>query len=325
MRKHMVLLIRAFFQRIFTGCAEMGLYERLVIEKTFTSQKSMRMTWLGTASMFITDGKTGILIDPYVSRFGMSKIVFGSPLEPNCALIRKWAEKLGRENITAVIVSHSHFDHVADAPYFAIEADAPLIGTESTINVGRGAGMAESKLITVKSGRTMRIGDFTVKFIESAHGPAFLGRVPYSGTIDQPLIPPAAAGDYRLGGVFALLITHPCGTILHHGSAGFKPGMYDEIAVDAILLGIGGRGDTDQYLENVVLKTRARLVVPVHFDNFFKPLENGMSFLPMVKFDEFYRKADKHRSAFTLRTMPFCEEVVILPMDAAIEPHGAIR
>jgi L-ascorbate metabolism protein UlaG (beta-lactamase superfamily) len=254
----------------------------------------------------------------------MSKMVFGSPLEPNCALIRKWAEKLGRENITAVIVGHSHFDHVADAPYFAIEADAPLIGTESTMNVGRGAGMAESKLIAVKSGRTMRIGDFTVKFIESAHA-AFLGHVPYPGTIDKPLIPPAAVGDYRMGGVFALLITHPSGTILHHGSAGFKPEMYDGIAVDAIFLAIGGREDTDQYLENVVLKTRARLVVPVHIDNFYKPLEDGMSFFPMMKFDEFYRKADKHGSVFTLRTMPFCEEVAILPMDAAIEPHGAIR
>ena len=325
MKKYMILLIPAFLQLIFMGCADMGLYQRLVIKKTVTPQKSVRTTWLGTAGMFITDGKTGILIDPYLSRFSMSKIVFGWPLEPNYALIRKWAEKLGRENITAVIVSHSHFDHVADAPYFAIEADAPLIGTESTINVGRGAGMAESKLIAVKPDQTMRFGDFTVKFIESAHGPALLGRVPYPGTIDQPLTPPAAAGDYRLGGVFALLISHPSGAILHHGSAGFKPEMYDGIAVDAIFLGIGGRGDTDQYLENVVLKTRARLVVPVHFDNFFKPLEDGMSFLPMVKFAEFYRKADKHRSLFTLRTMPFCEEVAILPMDTAIEPLGAIR
>ena len=325
MKKYMILLLPALFQLIFMGCADMGLYQRLVIERTVTPQKSVRMTWLGTAGMFITDGKTGILIDPYVSRFGISKIVFSSPLEPNCALIRKWAEKLGRENITAVIVSHSHFDHVADAPYFAIEADAPLIGTESTINVGRGAGMAESKLIAVKPDQTMRFGDFTVKFIESAHGPALLGRVPYPGTIDQPLIPPAAAGDYRLGGVFALLISHPSGAILHHGSAGFKPGMYDGIAVDVIFLGIGGRGDTDQYLENVVLKTRARLLVPIHLDNFFKPLEDGMSFLPMLKFAEFYRKADKHQSAFTLRTMPFCEEVAILPLDAAIEPYSTIQ
>ena len=210
------------------------------------------------------------------------------------------------------------FDHVADAPYFAIEANAPLIGTESTMNVGRGAGMAESKLIAVKPGESMRFGNFAVKFIESAHGPAFLGRVPYRGTIDKPLIPPAAAGEYRLGGVFALLIKHPAGTIIHHGSAGFKPGMYDGTTADALLLCITGRGNTDQYLENVVLKTRARLVIPVHMDNFFKPLEDGMSFLPMVvKFGEFFRKAEEHRSAFVMRTMPFCEEVTILPLAAA--------
>jgi L-ascorbate metabolism protein UlaG (beta-lactamase superfamily) len=326
MKKNMVLLILTLIHFFFTGCSEIDLYERLMIEKTTAKQGSVRMTWLGTAGMFITDGKAGILIDPYVSRFGMGKVAFRSPLEPDRILVRKWAEKLGRGNITAVIVSHSHFDHAVDAPYFAIEADAPLIGTESTMNVGRGVGMAESKLIAVKPGRIMRFGDFTVKFIESAHGPAFLGSVPYPGTIDKPLIPPAAAGKYRLGGVFALLINHPAGTILHHGSAGFKPGMYDGTDADMLLLGIAGRGDTDQYLENVVLKTRARLVVPVHLDNFFKPIEDGMSLLPMVvKFGEFYRKTEKHRSVFIMRTMPFCKEVAILPLDAAIAPHNAVR
>lgn len=297
-------------------------YQSLLLETTGLQQGSVRVTWLGTASMFITDGKTGILIDPYVSRFGLGKIAFRLPLESNRTLIRKWAEKLGRKKITAVIVSHSHFDHVADAPYFAIEANAPLIGTDSTMNVGRGAGLKESKLVAVKPGQTMTFGDFTIKFIESVHGPAFLGRVPYPGTIGKPIIPPVSAGEYRLGGVFTLLINHPAGTILHHGSAGFKPGMYDETSVDALLMGIGGRGDTDQYLENVVLKTRARLVIPIHLDNFFKPLKDGMSFLPMVKFGEFCRKTEKHRSMFTMRTIPFCKEVKILPLDAAItEKH----
>jgi L-ascorbate metabolism protein UlaG (beta-lactamase superfamily) len=315
MKKYIVLLMLAFILFISTGCSGMGQYERLLMDKSVTSKNSVRVTWLGTAGMFITDGETGILIDPYVSRFSMSSVAFGLPLSTNRDLVRKWADKLGRENINAVIVSHSHFDHVADAPYFAMEANAPLIGTESTMNVGKGAGLAENKLIAAKPGQTLKFGKFTVKFIESLHGPAFLGRVPYPGTIDIPLNQPAKASDYRLGGVFALLITHPYGTILHHGSAGFKPEMYDDGTVaDVLFLGIGGRGDTDQYLKNVALKTRARLVVPIHFDNFFKPLEDEMSYLPMVKFDEFYRKAEKRRSDFTVRTLPFCEEVVILPL-----------
>ena len=150
--------------------------------------------------------------------------------------------------------------------------------------------------------------------------------MPYPGTIDKPPIPPVKAGEYRLGGVFALLITHPSGTILHHGSAGFKSEMYEGTTVDVLLLGIAGREDTDQYLENVVLKTRARLVVPIHLDNFFKPLvEDGFSFLPMVEFDEFRQKAEKHRSAFTMRTIPLCKAVSILPLDATTASHNPVR
>jgi L-ascorbate metabolism protein UlaG (beta-lactamase superfamily) len=312
MKKYLTLLLMAF---IFTGCAEMKLYERLSIEKTAMTQNSIYVTWLGTAGVLISDGKTGILIDPYVSRFGMLRVGLGLPLNPDRELIKKWADKLGREKITAVIVSHSHFDHVADAPYFALEPDVPLIGTESTINVGRGAGMKERKLIAVKADQTIQIGDFNVKFLESGHGPALFGRVPYQGIIDKPLIPPAKAGDYRLGGVFSLLITHPYGTIIHHGSAGFKPGMYDDIRADVLLLGIAGRGDTQEYLENVVLKIMAPLVIPIHTDNFFKPIEDGMAFLPMLKFGEFYSKAEKYRKAFTLRTIPVGEDVVILQVD----------
>lgn len=301
------------------------IYESLLLDSTGLQNGSVRLTWLGTAGMFITDGKTGILIDPYVSRFSLSAVAFRLPLKPDRTLIRNWVEKLGRGKITAVVVSHSHFDHAADAPYFAIEADTPIIGTESTVNVGRGAGLEESKLIAVRPGQTMSFGDFTVTFIESVHGPAVLGRVPFPGTIDKPLVPPAAAVKYRLGGVFSLLIKHPAGTILHHGSAGFKPGMYDGISVDILLLGISGRGNTNQYLENVALKTRARLVVPIHADNFFKPLEDGMSFLPTVKFGEFCSKAEKYRVMFMMRTLPFCKEVKILPLNPSPATDANMR
>ena len=300
-------------------------YESLLLDSDGPGQGGVRLTWLGTAGTFITDGKTGILIDPYVSRFSLGTVAFRLPLKPDRALIRNWVEKLGREKINAVIVSHSHFDHAADAPYFAIEAGAPLVGTESTLNVGRGAGVVENKLIAARPGQTMTFGDFSVKFIESDHGPAVLGRVPFPGTIDKPLAPPVAAAKYRLGGVFALLITHPEGAILHHGSAGFKEGMYDGIAVDVLLLGISGRGNTHQYLENVALKTRAKLVVPIHVDNFFKPLEDGMSFLPTVKFGEFYSKANQYQSAFRIRTIPLCREVKILPLNPSLATNANMR
>ncbi|MEN6508569.1 MAG: hypothetical protein ABFD63_07300 [Smithella sp.] len=37
-------------------------YESLLLDTNGLRQGSVRMTWLGTAGMFITDGKTGILL-----------------------------------------------------------------------------------------------------------------------------------------------------------------------------------------------------------------------------------------------------------------------
>jgi L-ascorbate metabolism protein UlaG (beta-lactamase superfamily) len=202
------------------------------------------ITWLGTAGVLVSDGATGILIDPYVSRFGFFKIAMGLHLQPNKALVKSWTARLGKGRVGAVAVSHSHFDHCLDAPYFAMETGALLVGSESTLNAGRGVSLAEDRLKAVKLDQSITVGAFTLTFIESIHGPAFFGRVPYKGTIDKPLVPPRAAKDYKLGQTYAILISHPFGTILHHGSAGFIPGMYDGITADVVLLGIVGPGRT---------------------------------------------------------------------------------
>lgn len=276
--------------------------------------KNVNLIWLGTAGILIADDKTGILIDPYVSRFSIFKVAFGVPLQPDQEAVKKWTALLGEDNIEAVVVSHSHFDHLADAPYFAMETDAVLLGSESTINVGRGAGMADNHLQIVHHNHTVHIGAFTLQFIESAHGPAFLGRVPYLGKIDKPLIGPQPAKNYKLGQIFSILISHPSGTIVHHGSAGFIPGMYEGTKADVVLLGIGGRGDTRTYLKNVPLKLGVKLLIPVHFDNFFVSLEKKMKNLPGVRLNEFVAKAGKHHDYFDLKILPIGEKTVVLPL-----------
>ena len=276
--------------------------------------KNVCLTWFGTAGVLISDSYTSILIDPYVSRFGLFKIALGLPLQPNKEAVKKWVARLGKNRIHAVAVSHSHFDHCLDAPFFALETDALLMGSESTLNVGRGAGQAEKNLNKVDPDQTIKIGTFTLKFIESAHGPAFLGRVPYPGTIDKPLFPPRPAKDYKLGKTFSILISHPSGTIMHHGSAGFIPGMYEGISADVVLLGIAGRSDTEKYLKNVPLKLRARVVIPIHFDNFFISLEKKIKNLPGVHLREFLTAADRHSSSFELKILSVGEKAAILPL-----------
>jgi L-ascorbate metabolism protein UlaG (beta-lactamase superfamily) len=294
------------------GCAPVDLYRSRLIRGGRPEAPGVFVTWLGTAGVRISDGRTDILIDPYVSRQGLCRVGLGLPLHPRQDLIQQWLDRMGRRNIRAVLVSHSHFDHALDAPYFVRETDACLVGSASTLNVGRGAGLPETRLVPVQPGQPLRFGDFTVRFIESRHGPVLFGRVPYPGTIDRPLTPPAKASDYRLGGVYAILVEHPAGTLLHHGSAGFLPGMYDGIRADVVLLGITGREDTETYLAEVPGRVRPRCVIPVHFDDFFTPLDGDIDFLYSAHFREFCAAADR-QAAYSVETLPLGAAVPILP------------
>ncbi len=289
------------------SCAGSSLYATHLIREGAPAKNTVTVTWLGTAGILVSDGKTGILIDPYVSRFSMGKVFFGSKLKPDMGKIQQTVDRLGKKNISLILVSHSHFDHVADAPYFAGITGAPIAGTESTLNVCRGAGLPEEQIVLVTNGQTMKAGAFTIRFIESRHGPALFGRVPYPGAINAPLAQPARASAYRLGGVYSIIISHPSGTLVHHGSAGFIPNMYDGISADTLFLGIAGRGDTEAYLTETALKLKVRDLVPIHFDNFFKPLRGDMPILPNQRIGEFFKKAGAHGAVFRVKTLPLGE------------------
>lgn len=313
MRPRLLSSVLMILHIVLPGCAMPDLYRSRLISPGAPDAAGVSVTWLGTAGVLVSDGRTGILIDPYVSRQGLFKVFLGRPLIPDQDLIKRWLVRLGRPPVQAVLVSHSHFDHTLDAPYFARETGALLVGSESTLNVGRGAGLPESQLREGKPGETLTFGAFRLRFIESRHGPAFLGRVPYPGTIKRPLVPPRKAAEYKLGGVYAILIEHPSGTILHHGSAGFRPGMYAGIHADVILLGITGREDTTTFLAQVPDKVRPRLVIPIHFDDFFTPLDDDIDFLHSAHFKEFCTAADRSGAPYRVKTIPLGEKVPILP------------
>lgn len=251
--------------------------------------RRLSATWMGTAGFFVSDGRDSFYIDPYVSRYSLFRVLAGLSLPPRVDLVRRWIVLTGGGSAGAVVVSHSHFDHVLDAPFFAKEAGAVLVGSESTANVGRGAGLDEGSIRRVGPGDAYRIGAFTVRFVESVHGFGLFGRTPYPGAIDAPLSPPAPAAAYRLGTVFSLVIEHPLGTIVHHGSAGRAPGLFEGIRAEVILLCVAGRGNTADYIQQTALACDAKTVVPAHFDYFFRSLEARLRHIPMVRMKEFER------------------------------------
>jgi hypothetical protein len=53
--------------------------------------------------------------------------------------------------------------------------------------------------------------------------------------------------------------------------------------VDVFLAGVAGRGVTPRYWERVLPKLDPRVVVPTHYDNFFRPLGRDLAFVRNVK------------------------------------------
>lgn len=242
---------------------------------------SLSVSWLGTSTLLISDGKTHLLTDGYFSR--VSKTALLGKLSPNPTRINNALTLAQIKTLEAVLVVHSHFDHVLDAPWVALKTNADLVGSESTVNVGRGAGMPEEKLIVATAGEPIHYGKFEVVFLHSAHvpqSPAIDALTGMGETIDTPLTPPAPAQAWKEGGSYALLFKHPQGDILVQGSAGFVEGQLDGYHADIAFVSSVGlsrqpRGYTDDYVRNTIAATGARVVVPIHWDDFFTPLEPG--------------------------------------------------
>ncbi len=126
--------------------------------------------------------------------------------------------------------------------------------------------------------------------LESAHAPIADGGPPFPGTIDAPLEHPAPVSAFLEGASYSILIEHPSGTALVQGSAGFVPGALAGSRADTVYLGVGGLGRLEDerpgyredYWNEVVTVTGARVVRPIHFDDFTQPFGSGASFPSVV-------------------------------------------
>ncbi len=242
--------------------------------------KGLSVRFLGTTSLLLQDEEFTLLSDGFVSRPRLLRVAL-SKIAPDTARVRFVLQCLNVRKIDAVFTGHSHYDHAMDAPVFARMTGARLIGSASTLNVGRGQGLPEHQMQTVQDGDTVRIGSFLLTFIESVHSPN--DRVP--GSIDKPLVPPARKGAWKTGPVWSVLISHGGSNILIHGSAGFKRGALKGHRADVVYLGIAelakqSEAAVDEYWNEVVRATGARRVFLVHWDDFFRSIEKPLRPLP---------------------------------------------
>lgn len=264
---------------------DLAPYADRFLEPAAGDGEGLRVTHLGVSTLLFDDGETAILTDGFFSRPGLIEVLFGR-IEPDLVRIERNLARAGIDKLAAVIAVHSHYDHAMDSPAVAERTGALLIGSESTANVGRGWELAEDRIRVVDGETSYRFGDFTVTLVPSRHLPHGMAM----GEIEQPLAPPARATDYKEGGSYSVFVEHGGRTLLVQGSAGFVKGRLQDRRADVVFLGIGGLGMQDddyrrRYWEQVVRPLNPRRVIPIHWDDFTRPLDEPLVPMPYLTDD----------------------------------------
>ena len=141
----------------------------------------------------------------------------------------------------------------------------------------------------------MRCGPFRFHFVPSVHAKLILGlAVQDAGDLTCEHLDGLTPQAYRCGQVFGICIEVAGFKIYHQGSADLLDEEIVDRDIDVFLCGIAGRRFTRRYVERCLRLLQLKTLLPMHYDNFFRPLEAPVKFSMNVNLTAF---ADEVHSA----------------------------
>ena len=220
------------------GLAQAGTDTVRASVSTTSQRAQFTVRWLGHAAFEVTSsGGTRILIDPFISQ---------NPATPDS--LKSLARYSGAWRPSAILVSHSHSDHSADAKAIAQSSGAPVISAYEWVAT---LGLPEAQTMGGNVGGKFRIGDVTVHLVPAMHS--------------------SDPGGRPLG----FVLEFPGGRTLYHTGDTWLFGdmalIQERFRPDVILLNVGG-GPYTEDARTAALALRKyfspRYVVPMHFGTF---------------------------------------------------------
>lgn len=276
------------------GCfpsANLKRYENFRLEDQSNetiSEGKVKVTFLGVSTLLIDDGETQLLTDGFFTRPGLLKVAFGK-VGPDTNAINSVLEQVKMERLQAIFTAHSHYDHAMDAPHVVKKTGAKLYGSKSTLLIGEGEGLSADQMELYQPSKPLQFGKFTVTILKSRHTPPIkvMGKVVDDAgqELEQPLKQPAKLEEFKEGGVFDMLIEHNGHSFIIKASTNYVEGAWDGINADVVFLGLVKLDEQSDefrsaFYEQTVGAAKPKLIIPIHWDNFMKPLTKKLKPLP---------------------------------------------
>jgi len=236
----------------------------------------MKLQWLGTAGFWFESRGKAILIDPYLSR--NPGACPGQVLKP---------KDLGE--ISHILISHGHFDHLMDVPAIARQTSARVVCSPEAAETLVKKGMDRRQIDVVeKDGQGFEAGFFRVRAFYSAHV-----------RFDLELMAKTLVRvGCRVFAILALFTTYPCGQVLSwrmevdgrtvhfFGSAGATAQELSRLRrlgfVDLLLVPLQGHSRICHICLSMVRRLQPAMVIPHHHDDFYPPLSQAVDIRPFL-------------------------------------------
>ena len=256
----------------------------------------LAVTWVGTAGFRFAYQGIVVWIDPYVTRLPLGDLVRRRVVPSSPQAVARWIDRAD-----AVLVGHTHFDHALDVPAIAKAHGCPVYGSTSLGALMNLHGLAPQAIV-VEPHRDYEVGPFRFHFVPSVHSKLQLGlAIPYAGELTCDHVDELTPQAYRCGQVWGICIEVAGMRFYHQGSADLIEDEIRDKGVDVFLCGISGRRFTSRYVERIVRRLEPAVIVPTHYDDFFRPLDAPTRF------------------SFNVNLTGFADEVHAASRDVAIQ------